>query len=393
MPKICDSLFQMFRQADRCFIIVAGGEGQTKLIPKVIQTRRPGDESNARFSRSIVKRCLESGQAFLSDDASAGVPLSQSVVDFRIRSVMCVPLTTPEGTAFGVIQLDTQDRIKKFTEEDLQLLWGVANQASIALENARLHEEMVEQATVKQGLLLAHQVQRSFLPQQVPEIPGYEFYGHYEPAQEVGGDYYDFIPLPSRGLAVTLGDVAGKGMPAALLMAKLSSDARFCLLTEADPAAALARLNDLLYHYTSQMDRFVTLAAAVLDPERHAVTVANAGHPPPMIYRRETGTLDDAPTRDSAGMPLGILEGQTYPQPQLTLEPGDCLLLFTDGIPDAVNVRREAFGPEGIHAALREGGPYSPQVLVERVVRAVRQHASGCPQHDDITLVCFGRSP
>ncbi|HXG11857.1 MAG TPA: SpoIIE family protein phosphatase [Gemmataceae bacterium] len=392
LPKICDSLFQMFRQADRCFIILAG-DTPTKLIPKVIKTRRPGDESNARFSRSIVKRCLESGQAFLSDDASAGVPLSQSVVDFRIRSVMCVPLTSAEGKPFGVIQLDTQDRIKKFTEDDLKLLWGVANQASIALENARLHEEMVEQARVKQGLLLAHQVQRSFLPQRLPEVPAYEFFAHYEPAQEVGGDYYDFIPLPSRRLAVTLGDVAGKGMPAALLMAKLSSEARFCLLTEPDPAAAMSRLNDQIYQHTSQMDRFVTLAAAVLDPDRHAVTLVSAGHPAPLLYHRETGTLEEAISRDGAGMPLGIVEGQAYLQPDLRLAPGDCLLLFTDGVTDAVNVRKESFGIEGITAALRDGGPFSPQALVERVVKAVKQHAAGCPQHDDITLVCLGRVP
>jgi serine phosphatase RsbU (regulator of sigma subunit)/pSer/pThr/pTyr-binding forkhead associated (FHA) protein len=390
LPKIGDSLFQMFRQADRCFIITAG-DGPAKLIPRLIRTRRPQDESTARFSKSIVRRCLESGQAFLSDDASAGVPLSQSVVDFRIRSVMCVPLSAADGQPFGVIQLDTQDRTKKFTEEDLKLLWGVANQASIALENARMHEEMVAQAVVKQGLMAAHQVQLSFLPQRVPEIPSYRFFAHYEPAQEVGGDYYDFIPLAPRHLAITLGDVAGKGMPAALLMAKLSSDTRFCLLTETDPAKAMTRLNDLLYQHTSQMDRFVTMAAAVLDQASHTLTVVNAGHPTPLWYRRQTGALEDATTSDSAGMPLGILEGQEYARPQLALEPGDCLLLFSDGVTDAVNVRKEAFGVSGIHAALREGGPFTPRSLVERLVKAVKQHAAGCPQHDDITLVCIGR--
>src|SRR5262249_24337584 len=138
LPKIVDSLFGLFRQADRCFLIQAEDGG--KLMPRVVKTRRPHDEPNARPSRTIVRRCLESGQAFLSDDASRDdrIQLSQSVVDFRIRSVMCVPLCRADGQAFGVIQLDTQERSKKFTQEDLKLLCGVANQASIALENARL---------------------------------------------------------------------------------------------------------------------------------------------------------------------------------------------------------------------------------------------------------------
>src|SRR5262249_19841967 len=151
-------------------------------------------------------------------------------VDFRIRSVMCVPLCTPEGKtsegkAFGVIQLDTQDRSKKFTEEDLKLLWGVANQAAIAMDNARLHAEVVARERLQSDLDLARRVQHSFLPSSLPKVAGYEFYAYYQSAQEVGGDYYGFIPLPQDRLVLTLGDVAGKGIAAALLMAKLSSDA------------------------------------------------------------------------------------------------------------------------------------------------------------------------
>src|SRR5262249_59448421 len=130
----------LFKQADRCFIIQQEGE---KLMPRVIKTRRAADEGNARFSRSIVRKCLEEAKAFLSDDASRDdrMQLSQSVVDFRIRSVMCAPLCRADGKGFGVIQLDTQDRSKKFTQEDLKLLCGVANQASVSLENSRLLDE------------------------------------------------------------------------------------------------------------------------------------------------------------------------------------------------------------------------------------------------------------
>jgi hypothetical protein len=220
MPKIADILFQLFHQAERCFIIQAEDGEPPRLLPLVIKTLRPQDEANAPFNGSIVRQCLEKATAFLSDDAQKDerVQLSQSVV-FKVRSVMCVPLCNAEGKAFGVIQLDTQDRSKKFTQDDLELLWGVANQASIALENARLLEEAVHQEKRNRDLELAHQVQLSFLPRSLPELAGYSFGAHYQPALDVAGDYYDFTPLPDGRLAAVVGVAAGNGVPAAFMMA------------------------------------------------------------------------------------------------------------------------------------------------------------------------------
>ncbi len=394
LPKIVDSLFQMFRQADRCFLIQTE-EGTGKLIPRVIKTRRPHDEANARFSRSIVRRCLDTAQAFLSDDASRDdrIQLSQSVVDFRIRSVMCVPVCGADGKAFGVIQLDTQDRSKKFTQDDLKLLWGVANQAAIALENARMHEEAVAQERIRRDLELASRIQRSFLPQSLPQVPGYEFAAHYESAEEVGGDYYGFIPLPGGRLAVALGDVAGKGVAAALLMAKLSSDTRFSVLMEPDPGRAVGKLNDLLYEFTSEADRFVTLAMAVLDPARHTAALVNAGHLSPRVYRQATGLFHEAVPKDKAGVPLGILQGYVFESYTVPLHPGDTLLMFTDGVTDSVSVQNTTFGTKGMEEALQGAEPASATAVVERLTKAVKQHAAGRAPHDDVTLVALGRTP
>jgi serine phosphatase RsbU (regulator of sigma subunit)/pSer/pThr/pTyr-binding forkhead associated (FHA) protein len=392
LPKIVDSLFNLYRQADRCFLIQAE-EGTSRLLPRVVKTRRPQDETTARFSASIVRRCMATATAYLTDDASKDVVLSQSVIDFRIRSVMCVPLCGADGKAFGVIQLDTQDRSKKFTEDDLKLLWGVANQAAVALENARLHEDAVRRERMQRDLELAREVQRSFLPRKLPQLAGYEFYAHYESALEVGGDYYGFIPLPQGRLAVALGDVAGKGVPAALLMAKLSSEARFSLLTETDPGRAIRNMNDQLYEYTCQMDRFVTLLAAVLDPSRHTVTLVNAGHLSPLLFRRASRTFEEAMPKNVAGVPLGIMEGYAYESFAATLGPGDSLLLFTDGVTDAMDVRNSAFSFQGIQSALEGLAEPTPRNLVERVAKSVQQHAAGRDPHDDITLVCFGRTP
>jgi len=392
LPKIVDSLFQLFKQADRGFIIQVE-DGSGRLLPKVIKTRRPQDEANARFSKSIVRQCLESKQGFLSNNADSDKRiLSQSVVDFRIRSVMCAPLIGTDGNPFGVIQLDTQDRSKKFGQDDLNLLMGVGNQASIALENAKLYRDVQARAQRDRDLHLAEEVQRGFLPQQLPVVPGYEFFAHYSPAQEVGGDYYGFVPLGPNRLAFSVGDVAGKGVAAALLMAKLSSDVRYCLLSEGDLTKALAKLNDLVYLSAGQMDRFITLAGALLDAGEHVVTLVNAGHVMPMIFRAATGVLEDAMPKEVGGLPMGIMDGQTYDAHRLPLVPGDCLVLFSDGVEDAVSTRNERFKIDGVHAALKGEGLRTPHGIGERIVKAVKLHAAGRAQADDITLICVGRT-
>ncbi len=396
LPKIVDSLFHLFRQADRAFLILAEDaptpNTPPRLLPNVIKTRRAADESTARFSRSIVRQCLEKGQAFLSGDATKDdrVQLSQSVVDFRIRSVMCAPLSGVSGKPFGVIQLDTQDRSKKFSEDDLKFLCGVANQASIAMENARLHEGAVAQARVERDLKIAHQVQLSFLPKALPQVAGYDFAAHYEPALAVGGDYYGFIPMPDGRLAVAVGDVAGKGVSAALMMAKLSSEARYCLHTEPDPARAVCKLNDLLAEFTAQADKFVTLALAVLDPGRHDVSLVSAGHPSPLLLRRGVDDPIEVVPKCDAGMPLGIMEGSVYAAVQLTMQPGDALLLFTDGVTDAEDVQNKQFGLDGVHGVLRRGAA-GPKGAVEGLLKAVHAHAAGNDPFDDITVVSLGR--
>jgi serine phosphatase RsbU (regulator of sigma subunit) len=390
LPKIADSLFQVFRQADRCFLIQSEGD---KLMPRVVKARRAADESNARFSKSIVRRCLHDAQAFLSDDASRDdrIQLSQSVVDFRIRSVMCAPMCRADGKAFGVIQLDTQDRSKKFTQEDLKLLCGVGNQASIALENARLLEETVSQERIKRDLQLAQNVQLSFLPRNPPTLAGYEFFGFYEAAREVGGDYYGYIPLSGGKMAVAIGDVAGKGVAASLLMAKVSSDIRFSLLHESETHKGMAHLNNLLYEFTSQMDRFVTVAAVVIDPSTHVATMVSGGHPSPLLYRPATNELVPAMAREVGGPPLGMIDGLEFDSCQITLNAGETLILYTDGLDESMNTRGEKFNIEGIERVIKSCGKAGPKELVERLVAAIKQHAAGRDPHDDLTVVAVSR--
>lgn len=395
LDRIIETLFNLFKQSDRCFIILKD-DITGKMLVRNFRSRRQTDET-PRFSGTIVRKCLDGMEAFLVDDASTDskFSMSQSITDFKIRSVMIAPVAVPGSAAFGVIQLDTQDRTKKFTEDDLRLLSSVAHQASIAFDNARLHQDQARRERVMRDLEIASEVQRSFLPQELPNVNGYEFYAHYKSAMTIGGDYYDFIELPDGRWSVLLGDVAGKGVPAALLMAKLSAEARFHILMQKDPCEALARVNEFMLR-AGLSDRFVTLAAATLDPVRHTVNIINAGHITPFVWRAAEDRLCDAIDVDRTGFPLGVVDQCRYEAVEVALEPGDALLVFTDGVTDALNSKNEPFRLDGVRRALASDSVVgdmvlSPKLIGRRVVDAVRAHVAGHDQYDDIALVTFGR--
>jgi serine phosphatase RsbU (regulator of sigma subunit) len=196
-------------------------------------------------------------------------------------------------------------------------------------------------------------------------------------------------------IAVVLGDVAGKGVPAALLVAKLSSEVRYSLLTTPDLAEAVGVLNDQMSN-GALGDRFVTLAVMVIDPAKHALTIVNAGHISPKLYRAATDTLVDAISLEDTGLPIGAVPGYPFAQITLSLDVGDALAVYTDGVTDAMNAAEEMFGQDAVDRCLAPPDPevgeaQRPRNLGERLVSAVRRHANGRPQNDDIAVVTFGR--
>lgn len=392
LPRILDNLFHVFRAADRGFILVRD-EATKKFVAKTVKTRRPTDDATTRFSKTILKACVEEGRAILSEDASQDPQLlSASVADFKIRSVMCAPLHSAEGEPFGVIQIDTQDRSKKFTQEDLQFLVAVCNQAAVAMENAKLHEDLLLRQKLQRDVEVAKEVQQAFLPASVPEKLGYGFFAYYQAASEVGGDYYGFVPLPDGKLAIAVGDVSGKGIPAALLMARLSGDVRYALLTESDPAKVVTRLNNQ-FQEAGLTDRFITFSLAVLDMQTHRVEIVNAGHVPPLVRRAKTGEIEEVGAGDLNGLPLGVEADYPYQACATELEPGDCIFICSDGILDATSKSQDRFGVERLHKTLK-ASPAMPIEVGQRVLKAVQQHTVGSTdQFDDMTLVSFGREP
>lgn len=393
LNAIAETSFGVFRQADRCFIIMAD---EKRLISKVTKTRRKADSDTANFSKTIVRKCMESQTAYLSEDASSDTAMgaAQSIAEFRIRSVMCVPLVGSDGAAIGAMQLDTQDRGKKFKQDDLKLLMIVANLAGVAIDKARLHESTLVREKLQNEIEIARKVQLDFLPREMPNVPGYEYYAAYSAAQTVGGDYYTFIELPDGRIAALLGDVAGKGVPAALLMAKLSAEARYCMLTQPDVPTAIQLLSDSLIR-GGIGDRFVTMAAMVLNPKTHKVTIVNAGHLNPMRFRVKDRSLVEMVTNEQSGLALGIVEGYPYESVEIQLDPGDHLLAFTDGVTDAMSPQDAMFNYDGITATVARNTPEGPigrpKALGEALFNSVRKHANGRPQNDDIAIVAFGR--
>jgi serine phosphatase RsbU (regulator of sigma subunit) len=313
------------------------------------------------------------------------------VVALRIRSVVCAPLVGRSGKPLGVIQLHSEGKTRPFTQEDLDVLASTAHAAALAVENARLHEEHLAQAKIARDLELAREVQRGFLPSEWPRLSGYGFYSYYEPARSVGGDYYGFVALPDERLVIALGDVSGKGVPAALMMARLSSDIRFAALSEPDPAAAVGLVNRSMGE-SGLSDRFVTLVYMVVDSRSHRLSVVNAGHMPPIV-RHADGSIEEIGDPE-VGLPLNVSPDPDYrfESAATELEPGSTVLVYTDGVSEAANPGGEMFGMDRVRAVFAGAGG-DAVAAGEAVVGAARDFAAGAPQGDDVTVVCFARNP
>jgi len=388
LPKLLDGLFAIFIQADRGFVVLRMSPGGP-LIPKAVKHRRDDEQETVRISRTIVSQVMNSKEAVLSADAAsdARFDMSQSIADFQIRSMMCAPLVDSDGQSLGVIQVDTLDRGARFCQEDLDVLISVARLAAFAIENAQLHETALKQERIERDLALAHRVQQGLLPRAAPEIEGYGFFDFYEPASQLGGDYYDYIKLPGDRLAVVLADVSGKGIPAALLMAKLSADVRYSLLSEVEPSEAIRRLN-ASFISSGWEDRFVTLILSVIDLTSNRVTLVNAGHMPPLL-RHGKGQVEPV-GEDIAGLPVGVDIDAEYGQLSIELGPTEMLTMFTDGISEAMNSEQRLYGLDRLRDRVADEADGVAD-LGRHILDDVRQFVGRQQQSDDMCLTCFGR--
>lgn len=390
LPKVLTTLFNIFPQAEQGFVLLRDSDS-SKLRVKASRARGGQKADNVAVSMTVVRHAMQTCEAILSKNVSDDSRFKKSTALSRmqIRSIMCVPMVTPEGEGIGVIQIVTRNEQRAFSEEDLELLVSLASQASMAVENARLHEEGLKRRELERDLEFATQVQLGFLPKSRPNIEGYTFSDFYEAALSVGGDYFDYILLPDGRLAMAIGDVAGKGIPAALLMARLYSSTRFQLLTCPTIEEAVSGLNEEISS-SGLGHRFITFLIMVINPATHEMAIVNAGHLTPLL-RKTNGEVRGLAV-ESSSLPLGIVPDLKYQSFTHKLDPGDVVIAFTDGITEAMNDQREIFGSKRLEKLLTNA-PQDIQAIVDGIVEETETFTNGSNKRDDICLIGVHRSP
>jgi len=340
-------------------------------------------------SRSIVEKVARGGQPMLTSDAQsdARLNLRQSVLDLGLRSILCVPLQL-KGQVTGVIYVDNRLQAGIFAPADLELLSAIAPTAAIAIENARLYQAALEQGRLERELQMAREVQARLMPRATPQLSGWEFAARWQPAREVAGDYYDFIPdHPDGSVGFVIADVTDKGMPAALFMALTRSVVRASTTAAASPAEAITQANRLICA-DSANGMFVTLFYGRLDPATGRLTYVNAGHNPPLLF---AGGQPQPAALTRTGMALGIFSGVRYDEQVVQLAPGDWLFLYTDGVTDALNAAGERFDEGTLAQALADLRGRGADEILDGVDRALRAFGGDRPPFDDVTLMLVMR--
>ena len=398
LVKILDHLFDVFPQAERGFVLLVN-EKTGQLVPEAVKQLQ-GSSGGLQFSQTIVRDVMDGGEGIIrgatippiSREASreiltelpTGLPERKPVASSREPKIG-TPLTC-RGESLGTITLEGAEGSKAFSKEDLDLLSAIGRQAAMAIANSRAGQALIVQNRLESDLTLAREIQKSFLPRKLPRFPDLKVGAHYEAAFQVGGDFYDIIKLGPTRLGIVVGDISGKGVSAALMMAKMITDIRLLSHYHQSPGKVLTLANDSLQE-TGQPGMFCTVLYILLDLGQCSYTMANAGHQPPLIAsRRFEGIceLDDA-----TAVALGIIDDVEYPEKTYKLIPGDSVLLYTDGINEAMSPRKEEYGMDRLRKVLANG-PTDPEHTVARVVADVHRFVRGAPQSDDQTVVAFG---
>ena len=369
--------------AERGFVMLGNETAELTFAVARGMDQQAIESPEFEVSRSIISTVAETAEPVLSsnvDDDDWGK--IASVKRIGLRSVMCAPILLKEEI-IGVIYVDSRIRLSSFTPRDLELLNAIASTAAIAIENARLYELAVEKGRMERELQVAFDVQASFMPDYTPELPGWEFAAYWEPARMVSGDFYDFIDFDGHEAGVIIADVSDKGMPAALFMALARSTLRGSIFATRDPALAVARTNLLLCEDSNGM--FVSLFYARVSA-RGNVLFVNGGHNPPLLY--SGGTFD---LLERTGVILGIFEDITFTNAECTLQPGDFLFMYTDGVNEAVSPEREEFGLHRVMETLSSVADQPAEAMLDALKQKLADFTDSAPLFDDITMVLIKR--
>jgi len=346
-------------------------------------------EIRLEIGQGVAGHVAATGQVMNIQDAYGDSRFMRSfdqVTGYRCHTILAAPMRNPQQEIIGVVQL-LNKKGGHFTSRDERLLTAMAAQAAILIENARLYAQEIQQRLINQELETARAIQKSFLPQQVPQYAGWDIAAFWRPMREVAGDFYDLYPLPDGRLAVVVADVSGKGVPGALFMALSVTVLRFAMGLNFTPGELLDRANQAIIS-DQQSKMFATAFVGYLDLQSGALDFASAGHNPPLLCRPARCRCEYL---TAPGVAMGLFGGAEYAGETVTLADGDILVLYTDGITEVINAHEEEFGEERLQALIVQNGSRPAIELAELITEAVASFAQDQGAYDDETMVVIKR--
>ncbi len=389
-PELIDKIMELINEIlpmDRGTLLLKEGN-PPHLQPRsfCINDKRLADK-RFKVSQNILDMVMNKHSSLLISDVKADSKLgkAESVIVSKIHSAVCVPLWNKEEI-MGALYSDRIYLSEPFSDEDLWLLTLFANLAAVKIEDCRQRERQKRADEIKKQLELAAQIQRDFLPEKSPEFQGFEIAGYNIPTYQVGGDYFDFIPLGPNRLGVTIADVSGKGPSAALHMVSFRTRLEVEANPEYDIQEMAARLNDFV-HRRTDICRFISFFFCELDNLTGALKYVNAGHNPPIVLRRK-GEIERL---ESCGMCLGMFPSQKYESNSITLERGDVAVLFTDGMTECRSEDNKEFDERRFIKLIKKYSDCSAKELLNRIFKELDLFTKGTEQMDDMTLVVIKR--
>ncbi len=378
-----------FTGAERGILLLSDRNGEPTELEAHVARDNAGRDLPLKttvYSRSIPHKVAAEGRALCLIDAATAMEasLGQSIVDLRLLTVMCVPLKVKERT-IGVLYVDSKASAREFTESDLKLFKALSYQAAIAIENARLVKEALRAERMQQSLNLARDIQTSLLPRGQLKVAGLDVFGVSRPCDETGGDYFDYLRLPDGRLGLTVGDVTGHGIAAALYMATARALMRAFITTEPDLSKVFYALNNSLERDMGT-GRFLTLFYGEVSLVDRRLRYVRAGHDAPLLYHSSEDFFEEleSPGANALGFERDARFEVAGP---MSLRPGDILVLYTDGIPETRNATGELFGLKRLRSVVRTFRSRPAREIVDAVFREVSEFSGGTQAEDDLTLI------
>ena len=343
------------------------------------------------FGEGLVGRAAASGEAIFIPDATDHPEIEQTLPDLiTIRTTMAIPLKIGDQV-YGVIHIVNKQDQQAFTDRDMEFMDMVVEQAALAIYNAQLHSEIVEKQRTEQELRVAREVQLRLIPSRLPEIKDFDVSAVYRAAQEVGGDYYDFYEIDGRHIGIVIADVAGKGVPGALVMIMTRTILKMISASTLSTAATMASINDAIGP-EMQRGMFVTALYVILDTADKTILVSSAGHNPMALYRAETGECELVKPR---GIALGFARSPRFDdlteERRIPLQVGDRIFLYTDGVTEARNRTMDEFGEDRLYDLIQRHNGAPSQELLDTIMHEIDTHRGGEAQYDDISMVTLRR--